>query len=425
MSSPWTRLWLLGMAVCFLGTGIETSFAQSQIDSAEAKPLEEIIVTGSRIPTPANISATSPLQLVTSQDIALSGQTDISDLMNNLTQNIISSGVDFGNTSSALAATGGVTTADLRGLGPQRTLVLVDGKRLGAGDPSTTNPNPAPDLDQIPVALIERVEVLTGGASATYGSDAVAGVINFIMKKNFEGLEIGGQGGFAQHSQQDTYIQGQESAIGVTPPTGGIRDGGKHDLSVIMGTNFSDGAGNITGYFVYHNQEAIAGSNRDFADCDAYTNNLITGAPAPTGYICNGSPNSNLFVAQAGSGNSYSVVGNQFVPYPAAGSNPPALFNFPAYQYIERQDERYQGGFMAHLDLNDALKPYLTVTFMNDRTHQQVGPSGLFGGGDPRTGDGNAAHQLQQPVSERPGGCDDLHTGPDRGGQGESRFRRQ
>lgn len=387
----------LGINACLVGASITTSVAQTTTAAPEAKGLEEIVVTGSRIPVPANITSTSPLQVVTSQDIALTGQTDVSDLLNSLPQNVISAAVDFGNTSSALAATGGFTTADLRGLGPQRTLVLVDGKRLGVGDPSTTNPNPAPDLDQIPAALIERIDVVTGGASATYGSDAVAGVINFIMKKNFEGVEISGQYGTAEHSQQDTYIQGQEAALGIAPPTGAIRDGGRHDLSILIGTNFSDGAGNITGYFVYHNQAAIPGSQRDFADCDAYTNNLITGAPTPTGYICHGSENSNYFAPQGGVGSPYSVVGNQFVAWPAAGSNPPAYFNFPAYQYIQREDERYNGGFMAHLDLNDAVKPYLTFSFMNDRTDEQVGPSGLFGGGNTTTSDGNELINCSNP----------------------------
>ncbi|MFX5903589.1 TonB-dependent receptor plug domain-containing protein, partial [Acinetobacter baumannii] len=76
---------------------------------------------------------------------------------------------DFNNRTSALTSAGGLATADLRGLGPIRTLVLVNGRRLGVGDANTANPNPAPDLDQIPTALIERVDVVTGGASATYG----------------------------------------------------------------------------------------------------------------------------------------------------------------------------------------------------------------------------------------------------------------
>ena len=83
-----------------------------------------------------------------------------------------------------------MSTADLRGLGPNRTLVLVNGRRLGSGSPYTVIQSPAPDLDQIPARLIERVDVVTGGASAVYGSDAVAGVVNFITKKDFEGIEF-------------------------------------------------------------------------------------------------------------------------------------------------------------------------------------------------------------------------------------------
>jgi iron complex outermembrane recepter protein len=380
MNKP--RLGAPGLFVCLLAVSMG-SIAQSTAESQDEKPLAEVIVTGSRIPVPANITATSPLAVITGQDITLSGRTDISDLLNTLPQNVVNSGVDFGNTSSSLAATGGFTTADLRGLGPQRTLVLVDGKRLGAGDPSTANPNPAPDLDQIPTILVERIDLVTGGASATYGSDAVAGVINFIMKKNFEGIQIDGQYGFDQHSQQNTYIQAQEVADGITPPTGSVRDGDKHDLSVVMGTNFHDGDGNMTGYFVYHDQAPITGGARDFADCQAYTNNLITGAATPTGYLCEGSQNSNRFTTLGGAGLPYSVVGNRFVPYPAAGSVPPADFNFTAYQYLQREDVRYQGGFLGHLDLNDAIKPYMTFSFMNDRTDEQTGPSGLFGTADP------------------------------------------
>src|SRR4029077_18763006 len=140
---------------------------------------------------------------LTSQDIALQGATDTTNLINRLPQNIIGAAVDLGNNSAPLSAAGGISTADLRGLGPQRTLVLVDGRRLGPGDPNTSNPNVASDLDQVPAPLIERIDVVTGGASATYGSDAIAGVVNFIMKKNFEGIEVGGQYGFYQHSNQN------------------------------------------------------------------------------------------------------------------------------------------------------------------------------------------------------------------------------
>ncbi|HXD24824.1 MAG TPA: TonB-dependent receptor plug domain-containing protein, partial [Propionibacteriaceae bacterium] len=208
--------------------------------------LQEVVVTGSRIPVAGNVTATSPTTIVSSQDVRLQGYTDITDVMNQLPQNIIGANADFGNTSSPLTSTGGFSTVDLRGLGPQRTLVLVNGRRLGVGDPSTANQNVAPDIDQIPVPLIERVDVVTGGASATYGSDAIAGVVNFVLKKNFEGVQIDGQYGFSQHEQHNTYIQGllgaddPDTGFSAQPtvPTGSIRDGYKHDLSILLGRNF-------------------------------------------------------------------------------------------------------------------------------------------------------------------------------------------
>src|SRR4029077_3160103 len=156
---------------------------------------------------------------LTSQDIALQGATDTTNLINRLPQNIIGAAVDLGNNSAPLSAAGGISTADLRGLGPQRTLVLVDGRRLGPGDPNTSNPNVASDLDQIPTPLIERVDVVTGGASATYGSDAIAGVVNFILKKDFQGFQIDGQYGFSAHDQHSRHI---EALLGADDPNTGF-----------------------------------------------------------------------------------------------------------------------------------------------------------------------------------------------------------
>jgi iron complex outermembrane receptor protein len=356
------------------------------------------VVTGSRIPVAANITATSPIQVVTSQDIALAGQTDAIDILNSLPQTVINSGIDFGNNSNPANSTGGIATADLRGLGPQRTIVLVDGRRLGIGDPSTGNPNPAPDLDQIPTALIERVEVVTGGASATYGSDAIAGVVNFIMKKNFQGIQLDGQYGFAEHHQQDSYLQGQEAAVGIAPPTGGVRDGYKRDLSVLAGTNFNEGEGNVTGYLIYHNQDAVPGAARDFSDCQAISTNAATGVPTQPGFTCFGSSNSNKFVTNAGAGLAYSVVGSQFVRYPAPGSVPPAQFSSAAYEYAQRQDTRYSAGLSLHVAINESVKPYLDLSFMNDRTLTQIAPSGLFLGSDTLTSNGTYFVNCSNPL---------------------------
>jgi outer membrane receptor protein involved in Fe transport len=399
----------MNLSMCAGLAAISMPAMAQQTPAATAEPesvLQEVVVTGSRIPVPANISATSPLTVVTSQDIKVSGYTDITDLMNALPQNIISGNSDFGNRSDPLTATGGFTTADLRGLGPQRTLVLVNGRRLGTGDPSTTNSNPAPDLDQIPAQLVERVDVVTGGASATYGSDAIAGVINFIMKKDFQGIELDGQYGFNQHDQHDGYLEGLESNSNptgwepITPPTGSVRDGNKHDLALIMGTNFADGNGNVTGYLVYHDQAPVSGSARDYSACELLSNNYFAGTPPSNGVECYGSSNSNLYIPVAGphANNQYSVVGSQLLPSPYPGSNPPAVFNSNAFEYLQRQDKRINAGFYGHEDLNDHVKPYVEFSFMDDRSDTLVAPSALFQGGNPLTSDGNYLINCSNPL---------------------------
>src|SRR5882724_7211866 len=153
-----------------------------QAPATSAEPLQEIIVTGSRIAAPNEVS-TSPIQVLDSKYLQAAGKTDIADLITQLPQIFTNSlGQDLGNGTSGLSTPAGVATADLRGLGPNRTLVLVDGRRLGQGSPYTFIQSPAPDLDQIPAGLVDRIEVVTGGASSVYGSDAVGGVVNFILK---------------------------------------------------------------------------------------------------------------------------------------------------------------------------------------------------------------------------------------------------
>ncbi|MGH2844153.1 MAG: TonB-dependent receptor plug domain-containing protein, partial [Solirubrobacteraceae bacterium] len=278
-----------------------TAVPSSALGEAVA-PLQEVYVTGSRIPVPADVTATSPITVISRQDIQLQGYTDATDIMNQLPQNYVNALADYGNTSNPLNAPGGFATADLRGLGPQRTLVLVDGRRLDDGDSNTGNPNPAPDIDQIPTALIQRIDVVTGGASAVYGSDAIAGVVNFVLRKNFQGVEIDGQYGLDNHDNHDTAMHGFEQSSGIDPPTGTTNNGYRRDLSLILGTNTPDGTGNVTGYFEYHHQDPVPGSDYDYADC------LLV-----TGYGCLNTANSNRF-GVAGTQSYYSVVGNQFLP---------------------------------------------------------------------------------------------------------------
>ncbi len=243
-----------------------TAAGDASADTTSGTAVTEIVVTGSRIPQP-NLTSVSPIQAVSHQDFQLQGATDVIDLLNTLPQNFQNSVADFSNTTNPLTSPGGITTADLRGLGPQRTLVLVNSRRLGIGDPNTGDPNPAPDLDQIPVALIDHIEILTGGASSTYGSDAVAGVVNFIMKKDFEGLQIDGQFGGDQHENSNSTVQQAITASGGHPATGDNWDGFTTDFSVIFGANAPDGKGNVTGYFEFKNAAPVTEGARDYSGC--------------------------------------------------------------------------------------------------------------------------------------------------------------
>jgi len=374
----------------------EAVLAQQAAGTEAPTSLPEIIVTGSRIPVPANLSATSPLTLVTERDILLSGHTDIVDVLNELPQTVLSSTADYGNNSNPAQSSGGFATADLRGLGPQRTIVLINGRRLGIGDPNTANPDAAPDLDQIPAALIERVEVVTGGAAATYGSDAVAGVVNFILKEHVQGVQIEGQYGGSQHDQHNRYVQQREVEAGINPPTGSVFDGANRDLSILAGTDLAGGRGHVTAYFGYHDQSALAGSDRDFSACQAASENALSGVPSDTGYECFGSSTSNRFTTA--SGDYYSVVGKEFAPWPTRGSVPPPYFSSASYQYLQRDDRRYQGALLGHLDLNPALRPYVELGFMADKTRQQIAPSGVFQGQNPHTPDGQYLVNCSNPL---------------------------
>jgi outer membrane receptor protein involved in Fe transport len=337
----------------------------------------EIVVTGSRIPQP-NLTSVSPIQAIGHQEFELQGVTDTIDLLNTLPQEFQNSKTDFSNTTNPLTSPGGVTTADLRGLGPQRTLVLVNSRRLGLGDPNTGDPNPAPDLDQIPVALIDHVEVLTGGASATYGSDAVGGVVNFIMKHDFEGVQVDGTFGIDEHDNHNIALQQAISLVGSTPATGSKWDGKNDDFSVIFGANAPDDKGNVTGYFEFRNAEPVTEGDRDYSGC------LMILTPTP---VCANSSNSNLFkeIADPASGSvngtANSVVGTSLLPRPQAGSVPPSTFNSSPFEYLSRQDTRYLAGFFAHYDINSMVQPYAEFMFMHDTSTSQIAPSGLFQGG--------------------------------------------
>jgi outer membrane receptor protein involved in Fe transport len=374
--------WKRRLAAGILAAASLPAFAQLQPKEAvSTEPLQEIVVTGSRIAAP-NAVSTSPIQVISAESIATTGKTDISDLIMQLPQIFNNSlGQDLGNTSSGLTTAGGIATADLRGLGPNRTLVLVDGRRLGQGSPYTFIQSPAPDLDQIPGGLVDRIEVVTGGASAAYGSDAIAGVVNFIMKKNFQGIEFDGQLNENYHDNHDTYMQNLVRGFDTIPATGTSKDGRQRNFSLLMGQNFADGDGNVTGFLSYRHADPVASSDRDFGGCELYPTYGTTAAGKTViGSHCGGSGNSNLFAPNTGpnAGNAYSVLGSSFVPFPTAGTNPPAAFNSQPYIFMTREDDRANAAVLGHLKVTDYFQPYAEFYFMDDRTHQAVAPAALF-----------------------------------------------
>src|SRR5206468_10092010 len=180
--------------------------------TAAAEQVERIEITGTRIPQ-VNVEGPSPVTTLNAQDIKFDGHAKAEDLLNQLPQVFTSQG-----SASSNGATG-TANVNLRNLGPTRNLVLVNGRRLPPGSPRSGSDSYAADLNQIPAPLIQRVELLTGGASAVYGSDAISGVVNFIMNDRFEGLQIDVDRSFYNHQQHNSTVSDVVAARAATNPS--------------------------------------------------------------------------------------------------------------------------------------------------------------------------------------------------------------
>ena len=186
----------------------------SKPDAADTTPADgDILVTGTRILRP-NIASPAPITTVTAQDIKAQSPTNIEEVLNRLPQIAPDSQQNYQDSD-------GRQRIKLRSLGFERTLVLIDGKRLG-----TQN---GEDAGIIPVSLIDRVDVLTGGASSVYGSDAVAGVVNFVLKPDFKGIRIDGNYNFYNHQNRANIVTQQAQASSFPTNTGMVNDGGRAD----------------------------------------------------------------------------------------------------------------------------------------------------------------------------------------------------
>ncbi len=334
------------------GTPIPSNNAQG----APTRSAQDVIVTGSRIPQP-NLESTSPVTVVTSQDVKLSGTSRTEDLVNSLPQVFASQGSNVSNGSS------GTATIDLRGLGSKRNLVLINGKRLQAGDTG----NPVADINFIPQQLVKRVDVLTGGASSVYGADAVAGVVNFVMDTTFTGLRIDGQASvFNHHNNMSSDLTAANDARGFLPPTGWSTNGGAQDIAGMFGASFDDGRGHVMAYATYRSQDPVLEATRDYSFCAL----SARATRDPRSWNCGGSGTSafGTFYTNVGT---FHVDGNQF----AEGVIP---FNYAPYNYFQRPDERYNFGAFGDYEISPAFKPYVEMMFMDDHSDAQIAPSGDF-----------------------------------------------
>ncbi len=331
---------------------------------------QAIVVTGTRLRSP-NLESASPVTVVTAEEFALTGTTRVEDLINSLPQVFAAQGGNIANGAS------GIATLDLRGLGPERTLVLINGRRMAPGTPTTS----AADINFIPAALIERVDVLTGGASSVYGADAVAGVVNFVLDTDFEGFKVNLNYGVYNHNNRSSNdIRGANDARGFGYPTGMVTDGGTFDGTVAFGSSFDDGRGRVTAYAGYRKIDPVLQARRDYSACSLSANTAAATTTLGRQYNCGGSATSatGTVFFNSGTGADFTSSTAQFGPNRTLlpGFTP---YNFGPLNYFQRPDERYTAGVFADYEISSAIKPYMEFMFMDDRTVAQIAPSGDFG----------------------------------------------
>ena len=318
------------------------AFAQQKpAASAPAVTLEEIVVTGSRIARP-ELESPTPVTILSAAEIQASGNLNVADVLRNLPAVGIS-GLSSANTNFSTAGAG-INSINLRNLGDNRTLVLVNGRRMVPGyTSSTTN---VVDLNMIPTDFIERVDVITGGASAVYGSEAVSGVVNVILKDHFDGVRIRGQGGGATEG-------GENSKLG----------------SLTFGSGFADGRGSAMFNVAYDKDAGLWSRQRDISKIDtSITRKSIYGA------FSSFNPQGNMILADA-QGNAldglytFSPTTGAVVPYATALG-----FNRNAYRRITVPVDRTLVSGLMKYDLAEKQQLYSEFTYGLTHTQSALEP---------------------------------------------------
>lgn len=309
------------------------------VEVAQAAPPTTIIVTGSRIARP-DLNTTSPVTIVSNEEFELQQAVNVEEVINDLPQ-VIPYATGASNNPGD-----GVASVDLRGLGPQRTLVLVNGRRY-----IYYNDDQIVDLNTIPAPLIERVDVVTGGASAVYGSDAIAGVTNFILKDDFEGFEF--------NAGVDLSEQG---------------DGRRTNVDATIGANFEDGRGNVVFHASYFKRNPIFAGQRkatevSFSDFGPGGGGLQPGGsssiPSFRATVAGLAPL--LGLGAATDAVRFDQQGNA-ITY----SSSTDLYNFGPVNYLQIPQERILGYTRANYEINEHVRPYLEGVFINNRVDTEL-----------------------------------------------------
>lgn len=353
---------LLITTSCLAALAGSPAWAQdSTADTAQAAASDTIIVTGSRITRP-NTTAAAPITSINSEAIKLQAAVNIEDVLNRLPQIAPDSQQNYQDSD-------GRQRIKLRNLGFERTLVLVDGKRLG-----TMN---GEDVNMIPPTLLKRVDVLTGGASAVYGSDAVAGVVNFVMDRDFTGIRIDGNYNFYARQNKAGIVSQTAANYGFAkPPLGMAVDGGRSDLTLTVGKKLFDDRLRVQAYVDWRQGALVPNGARETSGCQLLQAvkdgplSCSTSTYVKTGYI---SP-----VTGPNAGNVY--VNNpdgsrSFVPYSTKlAANP-----YDGYSF-QRQFNRWNAGGFAQFEISDAATVYTDAMWFHDKSVNPF-PARLYSSG--------------------------------------------
>lgn len=309
---------------------------------AKAVKLEKIEVTGSRIKRGVDAEGASPIVVITRAQIDREGYNSVTEVLENLSQN---SGGTLSSQGSLFGTTAAASSIDLRSFGAGRTLTLIDGRRLPIF-PNDFSGSQSADLSSIPFAMVERIEVLTDGASAIYGSDAVGGVVNIITKKNFKGTAV-------------------------TARMGGTEEGGYENqrAQVVSGSKF-EGGGSFLVTADYFKHEALPLTKRDYAASDFI-------APG------NGSLFGSNFAPEDGSpGLRDPNCGTPADSLGGLGVVRGTVCRFDRSQFRQFFPDYSAGSFSARLDFDTSFgKSFSRVYFFENSSRGQAEPN-AYGGGE-------------------------------------------